>query len=471
MKIRYESIKESYSGTLHWIWTRPHIGFTEWLRDGSGIFWIAGKAGSGKSTLTKHLFQSPNILRVLQEAEYENGTCRQIVISCSYFDYKGSPMAKSAEGILRSLLHQTVSAQPALFSSIERRFLELQQQRGGLIWNLPVLEECFLSVIHSGQNTRFLFLVDALDEFDGKDTIISNFFKRISDSCQANLQLIVSSRPHLDFQEGFENCTQFRMELETESDISRYANGMFKPLVDKRGYLYQTLVEDIVKHAQGLFIWVKLASLELMKAAKRGEDLKGLFLRLRDMPSAHDDLSLDEFYQRILDQMDPEELKEARAMISIVIAAPLPFKALQLRYAVHYALRQCYSEFTDEIATIRVQAVCAGLLEVYEDGILPLGVPRVRLAHRSVAQFLSNRAPSVLRIQEPNGKLITGNVLLLEACVLALVIQMGKDRKFSLDLYPENFVNFAIQFWVLLAQRAEWETEQAQAVLDMFNEP
>lgn len=28
----------------------------EWLESGSGVYWISGKAGSGKSTLMKHLF-------------------------------------------------------------------------------------------------------------------------------------------------------------------------------------------------------------------------------------------------------------------------------------------------------------------------------------------------------------------------------------------------------------------------------
>ena len=312
-------------------------------------------------------------------------------------------MARSAEGMLRTLLYQTVGANPTLFSSIERRFLQLQQRRGGLIWNLPTLEECLLSVVQSGKNMRFLFLVDALDEFDGEDTIITEFFKRISDACPENLLLIVSSRPHVDFQEGFENCIQLRMERKTESDVSRYANGMLKPLVDKRGYSYKILVENIVEHAQGLFIWVKLACLEILKAARRGEDLKQLLSRLTDMPSALDELSLDEFYQRILDQMEPDELKEARAMISMVIAAPDRLDALSLRTAVHYVLGGCYSEITYELSVMRIQAVCAGLLEIPHERYDP-----IRLAHRTVAQFLSNRAPNVLRIQEANGRLITG---------------------------------------------------------------
>lgn len=45
MKERKEdSIKDAHPFTLNWLFESPSIGFTEWLRSGTGIYWIRGKA-------------------------------------------------------------------------------------------------------------------------------------------------------------------------------------------------------------------------------------------------------------------------------------------------------------------------------------------------------------------------------------------------------------------------------------------
>ena len=63
MTARYEKIADAHAKTFEWIFQDytyawgSHYGdtFTEWLSRGNGIFWVTGKAGSGKSTLMKFL--------------------------------------------------------------------------------------------------------------------------------------------------------------------------------------------------------------------------------------------------------------------------------------------------------------------------------------------------------------------------------------------------------------------------------
>lgn len=76
------------------------------------------------------------------------------------------------------------------------------------------------------------------------------------------------------------------MENEIGGDIRKYTSGIFEKFIQRHGDTYRTLVNQIIVHAQGLFIWVKLASRELLRAAKRGEDIESLLKRLQGMTGA-----------------------------------------------------------------------------------------------------------------------------------------------------------------------------------------
>lgn len=49
---RLEQIDQKLGDTFNWAYDNTSAGLSEWLRKGTGIFWIHGKPRSGKSTLT-----------------------------------------------------------------------------------------------------------------------------------------------------------------------------------------------------------------------------------------------------------------------------------------------------------------------------------------------------------------------------------------------------------------------------------
>jgi len=62
MDDRHEEVAETFGKTFEWAYNepksdRPWSSFTAWLREGNGIYWINGKAGSGKSM--RYLFDNP----------------------------------------------------------------------------------------------------------------------------------------------------------------------------------------------------------------------------------------------------------------------------------------------------------------------------------------------------------------------------------------------------------------------------
>jgi ABC-type lipoprotein export system ATPase subunit len=59
MRDRYEDIEDAHAETFKLIFQeagyedKPWDNFSRWLRSGDSIYWISGKAGSGKSTLMR----------------------------------------------------------------------------------------------------------------------------------------------------------------------------------------------------------------------------------------------------------------------------------------------------------------------------------------------------------------------------------------------------------------------------------
>ena len=80
----------------------PWDDFASWLKSGHGVYWINGKAGSGKSTVMKHICDHSRKLELLREWS----TNRRLLTPTFFFWNAGSRLQKSIDGLLRSLLYQ-----------------------------------------------------------------------------------------------------------------------------------------------------------------------------------------------------------------------------------------------------------------------------------------------------------------------------------------------------------------------------
>ncbi|KAI1319392.1 hypothetical protein F5Y16DRAFT_406009 [Xylariaceae sp. FL0255] len=79
MASREEEICVAHRQTFGWIFkdktnisTSGMVNFVPWLQadEGDNLYWIMGKAGSGKSTLTKFILQTPKTRKLLQDGEW-----------------------------------------------------------------------------------------------------------------------------------------------------------------------------------------------------------------------------------------------------------------------------------------------------------------------------------------------------------------------------------------------------------------
>ena len=114
---QFEGVKNSYD----WIFDDPRThrlegydkhssqrqerqwdDFVRWLKSGHGVYWINGKAGSGKSTLMNHICNHSRRLELLGE------WCsnRRLLTPTFFFWNAGTRLQKSIDGLLRSLIYQ-----------------------------------------------------------------------------------------------------------------------------------------------------------------------------------------------------------------------------------------------------------------------------------------------------------------------------------------------------------------------------
>ncbi|KAF7555302.1 hypothetical protein G7Z17_g2296 [Cylindrodendrum hubeiense] len=118
-------INDAHRNTFHWIFEppeqsvhRPWSNFESWLQgDNDRLYWITGKAGSGKSTLMKFIVHEDQCLRSLKRW---SGNL-PLVVTRFYFWNSGSQDQMSQEGLLRSILHDALSQRPQLIPSVLAR--------------------------------------------------------------------------------------------------------------------------------------------------------------------------------------------------------------------------------------------------------------------------------------------------------------------------------------------------------------
>ncbi|KAL5330231.1 hypothetical protein ACEPPN_003756 [Leptodophora sp. 'Broadleaf-Isolate-01'] len=114
---RFEALADAHKQTLGWIFESPCVDhsvqwsdFVHWLREGDGIYWIYGKAGSGKSTLMKYIIEHKRTNDHLKF--WANST--PLHQGAFFFWWAGTRIQRSQEGLLRSLLHDVLVNVPKL---------------------------------------------------------------------------------------------------------------------------------------------------------------------------------------------------------------------------------------------------------------------------------------------------------------------------------------------------------------------
>ncbi|KAK3177991.1 hypothetical protein OEA41_000123, partial [Lepraria neglecta] len=385
---RVHNIADPVEASFQWLWDEDgKTGFLDWLRCGKGLFWITGKPGSGKSTLMKSILKTP---RQAAEQYCAPGSetrdpLGKMIIIAHFFDHNGSNLARSVGGLLRSLLHQILLEIPSSFRAILPRYEEKRCIESQVSWHEAELKEIFLAILKSTSQIAILILVDALDEYDGDDMDIAEVITHMAIDASASLKLCVASRPYPDFMYQFQHTSNFRLEKHTSGDIQAYVSKRFNAAVWSE-LEHNILVRDLLKKAQGVFLWVKVVSNDILRGYRRFENIKRLRERLTHMPT-----DLMDVYFRILDCLEENDQELVRRILLVIQHAKSSLWIWDLDYLVAQSYdppRPCGA-----LSESRVIAVCYGLLELEGDQDPLTPNHKFIPAHETVSTFTGYLCP------------------------------------------------------------------------------
>jgi hypothetical protein len=466
MTDRYEDIVEAYPKTFEWAFhdpteeQLPWSNISRWLELENGIYWVNGKAGSGKSTLMKHIFDDERTRRYLRCWAQDTPLC----VATFFFWNSGTREQKSQVGLLRALLFQVLSQYPDL---IQIMLPELWAKtyshaannycKGGDLthfWSLRQLMAKFRALVSGkGFPLKICLMIDGLDEFDGDDEqheALANFFQEITET--KNVKVCISSRPWPIFEDIFGQCPKLRLQNLTYGDIAHYVKGKlsqhqaFQRLLEQQPQDALLLGREIVNKADGVFLWVKLVVRSLLNGIRNRDDLPDLWERLRLMPK-----ELEPLYSRLLDLIEPQYLSWASKAFQILRnthkLSEFPFgKSSVARQGVSpltlgvffYAMKKGFAvqnltseEFGTRSEDIEVQlaARCAGLLEVsnVRDGYRSKTIgpdSLVQYFHRTTKDFLEKEEIWSKILMETNAD-FNPNFALMRGCYV--FFQFGLD--------------------------------------------
>ncbi|KAM0797539.1 hypothetical protein BDR22DRAFT_862620 [Usnea florida] len=371
---RQDTVIEAHQKTFQWVYGPDSFGtsapgwdsMAEWLEKGDGIYWINGKAGSGKSTLMKYLCQDERTLGLLR---VWSGTKK--VLNPKYFFWSaGTILEKSIEGLLRSLLYQILREIPSLVPLACEDRSSLVPARDHLddfepigTWTVRRLGNTFQDVLRQAVTTNHLCIfIDGLDEINGDpDAVIAEITKMPSFA----IKVCLSSRPERSYNDAFGSCAKLRLQDLTESDIRAYVTDRLEPwLRNEPKVEVSGIMNDIAHKAQGVFLWVDLVLKALIKGLKDDDSLEQLQVRVASTPS-----DIEAVYANMLSKIDVVHYREAAQLFQMTdfcLSQSLLDVALALynhsdsvsETSVSDALRLC------ERTQNRIPTVCGGLLDV-----------------------------------------------------------------------------------------------------------
>ena len=372
---RQEIVREAYHKTFTWVYEPNAVGgsahrcdsISQWLERGNCIYWISGKAGSGKSTLMNYISQdsrSQDLLKVW------SGT-KEVFTPKFFFWNAGTFLEKSTEGLLRSVLYQILNRFPELtphaydersaFSSADDGHRTFGQT---LAWTERRLLKAFHNLMPQVQKEcRICIFIDGLDEIGSESDAAIEVVKSM---LSADLKVCLSSRPDLAYADAFDSCPKLRLQDLTELDIRTYSRDRLQPYlqINTQGGVSE-IVDGIAKRAQGVFLWVELVVKAMIKGLKNHDSVKQLRTRVDSTPS-----DIEALYAQMLSKVEVAYREEAAQLFHMALAG-LSHSLLNVALAlsngfnrgsemsIQEALHLCYR------TQRRVPTISAGLLEVY----------------------------------------------------------------------------------------------------------
>ncbi|KAF3074265.1 hypothetical protein CFAM422_003330 [Trichoderma lentiforme] len=454
--LRRDKVASADEGTNDWIFA--HDAYKEFQREDSGVLWIEGKAGSGKSVLAKFLLQN------LQSLPNANSTANlENIVVDWFYSRRDGEITMAHSSMLRSIVYKVFKDSQETFNCCKACYQERQLQPDGSSgeWSLDDLQCIIKSIVSSSM--PIICILDGLDESAAiekfqrtRETILRNLVE-LALIPGSRIKLIMLSRPapdiimrfnsHVESTAPSKKCYKIILQHENRQTILRIIdNGLvaIKKVMESLDSwdednssnedpmpldeIFEEVPLDamngirthLANNAKGVILWVTLIIDQLMQHCRTGgitlEELERL---LHSLP--HDLMEYYEYMVKELEQkLDKGQLARSRKALmwvsgtSFVRALTIQelWDALAIPEDVQKALqsqkdyRQATGSYFKTWAGFRsiLYTWCGPFIEVMRDTTRRYG-PRdnrdhvephyvVQLLHQTVKDFLADEKTS-----------------------------------------------------------------------------
>ncbi|KAK1830626.1 hypothetical protein QBC39DRAFT_331433 [Podospora conica] len=455
MDDRYDMVSEAADTTFDWIFDNQGNKMAsssalvrrlkDWLAQGTGVFHISGKPGAGKSTLMKYLCTHDQTRQKLRSWSDPHP-----LIMANFFFWKpGRPEQKNQDGMMRSLLYQILTEHPDAIAELfakqwDPTRYDLWSEPGPVQLDNKDVVKAFgrlLSEPNICDHARFCFFLDGLDEFeDGFKTnqhLVTTLLRWMG-IADGRLRLCVSSRELPVFQQNFPIGQRIRLQDLTHADITAVTHQTlqqhpeFQRRQARQPQECSTMMSEIVKKSDGVFLWVTLTLKMVMQNLEDAESITAIRTQVDRLPE-----ELEDFFRFIMETIPKYQRRKAYCSLLYVCRREVSWPMKRRDWAPNGNFEPLYSmlrlSFLDEYldnnksahtlgftpldeqstlrridtATTQIQARSRGLLEAWDTSATSFrrllrivkGKPRetrievagamaVRYSHRSIREFL-----------------------------------------------------------------------------------
>ncbi|EEU43619.1 uncharacterized protein NECHADRAFT_11637, partial [Fusarium vanettenii 77-13-4] len=349
--------------------------FTTWLESkGQPIYWIAGKPGSGKSTLMKFIASDESPTRdSLKQWQPD------VQVLSHYFWLAGSPMQNNIKGFLCSLVYQVLSRDMSSSLALLESNPDIKRKSGAADWDPTELGRILLSLAYQ-PGKAFCIFIDGLDELSPEESP-RDLIDIITKLQSPQVKLCLSSRPEPAMRMYLGHYPTLPMHAFIRDDIRRYAEGILNRAMSHRNDVFEVnrLVNEVSSEADGVFLWAVLVARSLERGIEKGDSLQLLEERLHQMPKSLSEL-YSSMWQRCEDDPQPYQKGFSLFMNFMILAEGVAYldhigkvTVFELMAGTNAAFLDKYLNQDDQVSKEELEMLCRDTrnsIEAWSAGLL-----------------------------------------------------------------------------------------------------
>nr|AFB35598.1 NACHT-ANK domain protein transcript variant 5 [Tuber melanosporum] len=435
-----DRVREPVEGTCTWV--TEHSRYKDWLgKKSSGLLWLSGDPGCGKSVIASFLI---NHLKIHTNA-----------VVCYFFFKDDSEEQRSATFALCAILHQLFVQRISLGAFAREAF---QAKGKGFTQEVNTLWNILVKAVAEGGRGEVICVVDALDECE--ERTLDQFVRRVvglsrSQTSDFPLKFLVTGRPYHKIERELGSpATTIRLKGEDEvnaitTDVNRAIDEGIKNLESHWGQAgkLEYLRNQLKSAADRTFLWVSLV-LEILKDSEDGsvEEFSDIVSSMpRDIP---------ELYTKILNKSRYPD--KARRILHIVVAATRPLTLEEMNAAVKIKPdHKSIKDLGDLAAGFdkSVKNLCGLFVRVIDS--------KIYLVHQTAREFLIKGSSPGRGNWQYTLCSQDSNFLLANICISYLSLEDFEKDPLEIDLsYPclfdERYIGYLQKYPLLDYAATHW---------------